>query len=74
MPIGWDLGTPRGKPGSVLPGLDQGVDGMRVGGQRRLIVPPALAYGSKGVQEIPGGATLEFEVELLSIKSTPGSR
>ena len=71
VPIGWNLGTPRGTNGAVLPGLDQGVEGMRVGGQRRLIVPPALGYGSKGVQEIPPGATLDFEVELLSIKSTP---
>ena len=44
-------------------------------GQRRLIVPPSLAYGDKGIQEIPPNATLEFDVELLSIKSSPlGSR
>lgn len=49
----------------------QGVRGMRVGGQRKLLVPPSLAYGEKGVGEIPPNATLEFEVELLSIKNSP---
>ncbi|KAE8704596.1 Peptidyl-prolyl cis-trans isomerase FKBP16-4 [Hibiscus syriacus] len=52
-------------------GLDLGVEGMRVGGQRLLIVPPELAYGKKGVQEIPPSATIELDVELLSIKQTP---
>jgi FKBP-type peptidyl-prolyl cis-trans isomerase len=41
---------------------------MRVGGQRKAFIPPDLAYGDKGVGEIPPGATLEFDVELLSIK------
>ena len=50
---------------------EQGVRGMRVGGQRKLIVPPELAYGRRGVGEIPPDATLEFEVQLLSIKSSP---
>ncbi len=49
----------------------QGVRGMRVGGQRKLLVPPELAYGSRGYGEIPPDATLEFEVELLSIKQSP---
>ncbi|CAM8965203.1 unnamed protein product [Rhodiola kirilowii] len=68
-PYGYDVGD--SKRGTVLKGLDLGVEGMRVGGQRLLIVPPELAYGSKGVQEIPPNATIEFDVELLSIKQTP---
>ncbi|CAM8968337.1 unnamed protein product [Rhodiola kirilowii] len=68
-PYGFDVGD--SKRGTVLKGLDLGVEGMRVGGQRLLIVPPELAYGSKGVQEIPPNATIEFDVELLSIKQTP---
>ena len=40
----------------------QGVRGMRMGGQRKLIVPPGLAYGKKGIGEVPPDATLEFEV------------
>ena len=40
----------------------QGVRGMRIGGQRKLIVPPELAYGKKGIGEVPPDATLEFEV------------
>jgi FKBP-type peptidyl-prolyl cis-trans isomerase len=74
-PFGFDVGQPRGAPGSTLPGIDLGVRGMRIGGQRRLIVPPSLAYGSKGVGEIPPNATLVIDVELLSIKTSPfGSR
>ncbi|XP_020257546.1 peptidyl-prolyl cis-trans isomerase FKBP16-4, chloroplastic-like isoform X2 [Asparagus officinalis] len=56
-PYGFDIGE--SKRGNVLKGLDLGVEGMRVGGQRLLIVPPELAYGSKGVQEIPPNATIE---------------
>lgn len=65
-PYGFDIGA--SAYGIVLKGLDYGVEGMRVGGQRLLIVPPELAYGNKGVQEIPPNATLQFDVELLSIK------
>eukprot|EP00897_Mesotaenium_endlicherianum_P003572 jgi/Mesen1/3242/ME000187S02412 len=65
-PYGFDIGS--SKSGIVLEGLDLGVEGMRVGGERLLLVPPELAYGNRGVQEIPPGATLEFNVELLSIK------
>eukprot|EP01023_Acetabularia_acetabulum_P021355 TRINITY_DN211_c0_g4_i3.p2 TRINITY_DN211_c0_g4~~TRINITY_DN211_c0_g4_i3.p2 ORF type:complete len:212 (-),score=42.58 TRINITY_DN211_c0_g4_i3:235-870(-) len=68
-PLGFDLGTPAGTPGSTLSGLDLGVRGMRVGGRRKLLVPPELGYGSEGIGEVPGNATLEFDVELLSIKS-----
>ncbi|KAL2502689.1 Peptidyl-prolyl cis-trans isomerase FKBP16-4 [Forsythia ovata] len=68
-PYGFDVGE--SERGNVLKGLDLGVQGMRVGGQRLLIVPPKLAYGSKGVQEIPPNATIELDIELLAIKQSP---
>jgi FKBP-type peptidyl-prolyl cis-trans isomerase len=52
----------------VIAGWDQGVPGMKVGGKRRLTIPPSLAYGSAGrPPTIPGNSTLIFEIELLSI-------
>ncbi|KAK3001544.1 hypothetical protein RJ639_021296 [Escallonia herrerae] len=71
-PYGFDVGD--SERGAVLKGLDLGVEGMRVGGQRLVIVPPELAYGSKGVQEIPPNATIEgllLDLELLAIKQSP---
>lgn len=54
--------------GQVIRGWDEGVTGMRVGGTRRLTIPPQLAYGSHGAGAvIPPNATLVFEVDLLEI-------
>lgn len=55
--------------GSVISGWERGLVGMRVGGQRRLILPPDLAYGSRGSGTvIPPNATLVFDIELLSVQ------
>lgn len=55
--------------GDVIPGWDQGVKGMKVGGVRRLTIPAAMGYGSRGAGGvIPPNAALKFEVELLGVE------
>lgn len=63
-PFSFKLGA-----GQVIRGWDEGVAGMKIGGQRTLIIPPAMGYGSRGAGGvIPANATLVFDVELLGLK------
>ncbi len=54
--------------GKVIQGWDQGVVGMKVGGKRRLIVPPGMGYGANDYGPIPGNSTLIFDIELLKVQ------
>ena len=56
--------------GRVIPGWDKGLIGLCKNAKWTLVVPPEMGYGSKGMSDIPGGATLNFDVEVISI--TPG--
>jgi FKBP-type peptidyl-prolyl cis-trans isomerase len=72
----FDSSIDRGHPfdflmgaGQVIKGWDEGVQGMKVGGKRKLVIPPSIAYGDRGNGTlIPPGATLILEVELLDVE------
>ena len=71
----FDSSYDRGEPfvtqigtGAVIQGWDQGVPGMKVGGKRKLTIPPELGYGDADMGSIPPNSTLIFEVELLEIQ------
>ena len=66
QPFSFTLGR-----GTVIRGWEEGLRGMRVGGRRRLVIPPALAYGDRTAGQIPAGSVLVFDVDLVSVTTPP---
>lgn len=69
----FDSSWSRGQPASfslaqVIPGFAQGIAGMKVGGRRELVIPPAMGYGANGTGPIPPNATLVFVIDLLGVQ------
>lgn len=71
----FDSSVDRGQPftfkigvGQVIKGWDEGVMSMKVGGKRKLVIPPELGYGARKAGQIPPNSTLHFDVELLGVK------
>ncbi len=64
QPLSFTLGS-----GEMIPGFDEGILNMKVGGRRKLVIPPNLAWGTEGAQGvIPPNATVIFDIELLDVK------
>jgi peptidylprolyl isomerase len=62
-PLSFRLGT-----GAVIPGFDEGITGIKVGGKRLMVIPPSLGYGNRAVGSIPANSILVFEVTLVSVQ------
>ncbi|HUF26339.1 MAG TPA: FKBP-type peptidyl-prolyl cis-trans isomerase [Gemmatimonadaceae bacterium] len=62
-PISFRLGA-----GEVIAGWDRGIAGMRVGGRRQLVIPPALGYGARGTDRVPPNSVLVFTIELVEVR------
>jgi len=63
QPLEFTLGS-----GQLIPGFEQGVNGMKVGGERRIIIPPSLGYGNQAQGPIPANSVLVFDVKLVSVE------
>jgi FKBP-type peptidyl-prolyl cis-trans isomerase len=61
------------RQGLIVQGLVKGIPGMKVGGKRRLVIPPDLGYGSNGVGSVPPDSTIIFDIDLVEVRHPPGS-